>query len=163
MLRLKKPEAGVWTSILSCLTQSLCNSSLYHEASQTQGQWCCPQIMPELVITRLQVWPASEIRMGHQWWQMVGRISSTLTEISSSAIVSTTNQTWTAVELSPRLGGEKHLSNPLNSRTCLCRSCAYTLSRASAVSTEPRTALLGLQLQDGLLLLGDLVCCHASR
>jgi hypothetical protein len=152
----------VWTSTLSCLTKSLCNSSLYHEASHTQGQWWYPQTMPELVITRLQVWSASEICMGHRWWQMVRRNPSTRTETSSSATVSTTNQTWSAVELSSRLGGEKHLSNPLNSRTCLCRSCAYTLSRASAVSAEPRTALLGLQLHDGLLLL-DLICCHASR
>jgi hypothetical protein len=161
-LRLQKPEAGVWTSTLSCLTQNLRNSFLHHEASQTPGQWWCPQIMPELVITRWQVWPASEISTGHRWWQVEGRISSTRIETSSSAVASTTNPTWTALELSPRLRGDKRVSNLLNSRTCLCRSCAYTLSRTSAVSAEPRTSLLWLQLHDGLLLLA-LVCCHASR
>ena len=145
------------------LTQSISNSFLHHEASQTPGQWWCPQIMPELAITRWQVWPASEICMGHRWWQMVGRISSSRIQTSFSVIVSTKNPTWTALELSPRLRGEKHVSNSLNSRTCLCRSCAYTLSRTSAVSAEPRTSLLGLQLHDGLLLLRTLVCCHASR
>jgi hypothetical protein len=162
-LRLPKPEAGVWTSTLSCLTQSLYHLFLHHEASQTPGQRRCPQIMAELVITCWQVWSASEISMGHWWCQTVGRISSTRTEISSSAIVSTTNPTWTALVLSPSLRGEKQVSNPLNSRTCLCRSCAYTLSWLSAVSTEPRTSLLGLRLHDGLLLLGALVCCNASR
>lgn len=98
-----------------------------------QGLRWCPQITPELVITCWQVWPVSAITMGHWWRHTGGKISSTRKETSSSATVSITNPTWTAMELSPGLGDEKPVTNSLNSCNCLQIVCLYNVQDISSV------------------------------
>jgi hypothetical protein len=69
----------------------------------------------------------------------------------------------------PNPRNKKAVSGRLNSCICVCRPCAYTLSRPPAVSAEPRTSMLGLRLHDGLLLLGGflmlpcVLLCHKQE